>query len=141
MWLNYFEYKGKKYYTGTVIILKDGLYEKEASFIGHEPDKDWYAYRVNDITRETTHRTYEKLFYKNLIAVTNKIDKNVHLPLMKQLPDRCIDGLLLGWTWYIFLMMIATIFKGNVVLWIFISYVFFDWRKNKIKKEGTYIEW
>ena len=55
--------------------------------------------------------------------------------------DTEIDGLVLGWMWYIFLMVIATVFKDALGLWGLISFVFFTWRSDKIKKEGKYIEW
>ena len=84
---------------------------------------------------------YEKKFYEWLVEVLDEVDPTVKIPVEKQFKDRYIDGLFIGWLWYVFLMAVATIFTGNVILWILISVVFFNWRKNKIKKEGTYTEW
>ena len=64
----------------------------------------------------------------------------MHLPIIKTKKDFQIDGLFLGWMWYIFLMLISVIFNGAIGLWILISIVFFSWRAKKIKREGTYIE-
>lgn len=141
MWQNYFELNGNRYYTGTVLIVKLGMTEEEASFVGYNPDKEKYVYKTYGYPHERTHHTYSKYFYKDLVSVTDKIDKRVSPPVVKQLPDRCIDGLPLGWLWYVVLMAIVTIFNGNIALWVIISYVFFGWRKKKIEKEGTYIEW
>ena len=83
----------------------------------------------------------KKALNKNLVSITDKIDTSVHSPVEKKMKDTQIDGLFLGWMWYIFLMIISVIFKDAIGLWILWSVVFFTWRKNKIKKEGTYIEW
>ena len=66
---------------------------------------------------------------------------NIGELIEKRRKDSQIDGLFLGWMWYIFLMLISIVFKEALGLWIFISIVFFKWRSDKIKKEGTYIEW
>jgi hypothetical protein len=63
------------------------------------------------------------------------------LPTERKRKDCEIDGLFLGWVWYIFLMAIGTIFNGAIFIWLMISIVFFNWRAKKIKEEGTYIEW
>ena len=63
------------------------------------------------------------------------------MPTKKKMNEFDIKGMFLGWAWYIFLMIIATIFRYNFAWWFLISVVFFSWRSDKIKKEGTYIEW
>jgi hypothetical protein len=137
MYQNYFVVNDVKYYTGSVFIYNEGLKEEEMSFICYDTAKDIYIYK----RKECICNTPSKLFWKQFVATTNKVNKNVHMPMEKVLKDRYIADLPLGWAWYIFLMMVATIFKGAIVLWILISYVFFNWRSKKIKKEGTYIEW
>ena len=58
--------------------------------------------------------------------------------MVKHVPnDVEINKLFLGWIWYIFLMIVASIFKDQVIGWIFISFFFFRWRK-KVKDEETY---
>ena len=134
---NYFIINGEKYYTGTVFIIMDLGQQKEASFICYDEERKKYLYKIKQCTWFTDDETFQKRF----VRLTNKIDINVHMPVTKRLPNSRINGLPLGWLWYIFLMGISVIFKDVIGLWILISVVFFSWRTEKIKKEGTYIEW
>jgi hypothetical protein len=137
MWQNYFLVNEKKYYTGTVFIVKDGLWEVEAVFVCYSTNSGDYVYRIKEKTFFADYENFCRVF----ISVTDKRDERVRMPVQRALRDRDIENLPLGWIWYIFLMAISTIFHGNIILWIFISYVFFSWRKKKIEQEGTYIEW
>lgn len=137
MLINYFILNGEKYYTGTVFIVKDMRERVEATFVCYNDENGYYVYKLKE---KTVFMDYEG-FCRRFIAVTDKRDERVRMPERKVLRDRDIENLPLGWMWYIFLMLIATIFKGNVILWIFFSWVFFNWREKKIQKEGTYIEW
>ena len=138
MYQNYFVVNGKKYYTGTVFIVKDLCANQvKASFVCYDTDYHVYVYKIGNCMSRTPDQWFEKLF----ICVTDKVDEKVHLPITKTKKDRNIDGLVLGWIWYIFLMSLSAIFKDAIGLWILISIVFFTWRAKKIKEEGTYIEW
>lgn len=134
---DYFIVDGTKYYTGTMFIINDLRKQKEASFICYDTERHEYAYKIKQCTWFMDEWTFSQRF----VRVTNKVNHNVHMPITRQRKDCQVDGLVVGWLWYIFLMTISTIFKGNIILWGFISYVFFTWRREKIKKEGTYIEW
>jgi len=134
---NYFVVDGQKYYTGTVFIVKDGLEETEATFICYDTKREVYVYKLG----HARYHAYQEHFDNCFIKITSKTNSNVHFPEEKVLPDSMIDGLTIGWVWYIFLMIVATIFKGNIILWCLISYVFFSWRKKKIEKGGRYVEW
>lgn len=139
---NYFEYKGKKYYTGTIFIMKVSKRLCEYTFVGYNVDyKALLCKSVNSQQVRSLIPIWESVLNKNLVSITDKIDTSVHSPAEKKMKDTQIDGLFLGWMWYIFLMIISVIFKDAIGLWILWSVVFFSWRKKKIKKEGTYIEW
>lgn len=133
---NYFIANGKKYYTGTVIIVEHLGKQVEASFMYYDVDMNKYFYKI----KNCTHAVPTEYFNRVFIGATDKTDPTVHLPVIKTKKDFQIDGLFLGWMWYIFLMLISVIFNGAIGLWILISIVFFSWRAKKIKKEGTYIE-
>ena len=137
MWRDYFEINGKKYYTGTVFVVNHIGKQKEASFICYDENEERYVYRIGICTM----RVHAEYFWTTFIRVTNKQDDSVHMPIVRQRRDCDINGLFLGWIWYIFLMLVSILFKDVIGLWIFISIVFFKWRSEKIKKEGTYIEW
>lgn len=138
MYQNYFVINGTKYYTGTTFIVKDmGGRERTASFICYNTERKEYMYKIENCKCHVHESFFEKWF----IRILNGIDTEVRMPVIKTKKDMDIDGMLLGWMWYIFLMMVSAIFKDAIGLWIIISIVFFCWRAGKKKKEGTYIEW
>lgn len=134
---NYFTTDGKKYYTGSILIVNNVGQQCEATFICYDTERNRYIYKINDCICHVDPKTFQR----NFICVTDKVNLSAHMPIAKTKKDNEIDGLFIGWLWYIFLMAISTIFKGALVLWILFSIVFFGWRKKKIKEEGTYIEW
>ena len=135
--LNYFVWKGVKYYTGTVIIVNDMGKQVEASFVCY--DKTYNRYWIQ--VKQLRQMMYPSQFEKAIVTVTDKRGAKVHMPVVKTLKDSEIEGLFLGWVWYIFLMAVSTIFKYNFLWWALISFGFFTMRADKIKKEGEYIEW
>lgn len=137
MWRDYFEINGEKYYTGTVFIVKYNGRPTEASFVYYDTERFKYVFKINDITFHYP----DSWFWDMFIEVTDKKNTYVHLPIVKRKREFDIDGMSVGWTWYITLMLISLIFKDAIGLWVFISIVFFSWRSEKINKEGTYIEW
>ena len=134
---NYFVVDGKKYYTGSIFIVNNVGQQVEATFVCYEEERNRYVYKINDCIC----RADLKAFKRNFVRATDMINTDVHMPITKTKKDNEIDGLFIGWLWYIFLMAISTIFKNALVLWILFSIVFFTWRTKKIKEEGTYVEW
>lgn len=134
---NYFEYEGKKYYTGTVMIVHNWKARQEATFICYDTEQDLYIYQIE----QCKCRMHEDGFYDSIIEITDRVNNWVHIPKEKMRKECHIDGLMYGWVWYIFLMVVSTIFNDRIGLWIIWSVVFFAYRKNKIEKEGHYIEW
>ena len=128
---------GVKYYTGTVFIIDFNGKVQEAAFVCYVtktnrvrcklPDSYWF---IN-----------ADAFRNMIVKVTDKVNFSVRTPITHKKSEMEIDGLFLGWVWYIFLMAISTLFYDRIGLWILISVVFFNWRNKKIKEEGTYIEW
>ena len=136
MYQGYFDYNGKRYYTGTVFIVRKDGKEVKATYIGYNTEYTKYNYEINGCK----YIVDENYFYNALIAVTEGYDCRASLPIKKQMKESEIDGMIVGWIWYIVLMLISSIFKANVGLWILISIVFFGWRAKK-KKESVYIDW
>ena len=135
---NYFVVDGKKYYTGTVFVIKDcNGRQTEAYFICYDTDLRKYIYK----TEGCRWSSHDNFFWNRFVAVTDKVNNEISYPVAKVQKDLEIDGLFIGWVWYIFLMLISTIFKDAIGLWGLITVVFFSWRSKKIKEEGTYIEW
>lgn len=134
---NYILLNGEKYYSGSVFIVNCMGKESEAVLIGYNKEYDSHFFKINN----KTCRMKDVVFKNNFVRIADGVNINVHIPTEKKRKDLDIDGLFLGWVWYIFLMAISVIFKGAIVLWTIISVVFFSWRAKKIKEEGTYVEW
>lgn len=134
---NYVYINSKKYFSGSVFIIKFLGKESEATFIGYNTKCASYFFQINN----KICMMKESVFQENFIRATNTANTQIRQPEIKRKKDVEIDGLFLGWVWYIFLMVISVIFNGAIFLWIIISVVFFNWRANKIKEEGTYVEW
>ena len=137
MFQNYFVANGQKYYTGAVFIVNNMGKQEEASFICYDTEHKKYAYKIKDCVWYADPENFQKMF----VSITNKTNNLTSVPATKTKKDRDIDGMFIGWVWYIFLMGISIIFKDIAGLWILISIIFFSWRAKKIKEEGTYIEW
>ena len=134
---NYFVINGQKYYTGTIFVVNHMGKPTEASFICHDIERSRYVYKIGDCRCHVDPKT----FYDKFISITDKFDNRVKMPVVKTMKDSEIDSLFIGWVWYILLMVVSSIFKGAIGLWILISVVFFYWRKKKKQEEGTYTEW
>ena len=136
----HFIYNNIKYPTGTVVEIKDFYNNKirTATFIYHDTNRDTYIFKYRDNCQQWI--VSSKDFFNNLQSITDKFDTTAKIPQRKKIKDRYVDSLLIGWVWYIFLMIIFTLFNGRIFGWIGLSYCFFKWRKNKIKKEGYYVE-
>lgn len=138
--VNYFIVDGNKYYTGTVFKVKYMGKIVDAVFVcTYFASHVYIVYKIKDCG--TQYNTPVDMFKDKFVCIAGVVDNETKVPQTKHKRDRDVDGLAIGWLWYVFLMAIATIFKENIGLWILISVVFFSWRNEKIKKEGTYIEW
>lgn len=136
--INYFIVDGKKYYAGTVFIAKEMGKEVGAVFVcTYFASHVYIVYKIDGKQRMTPVQMFKDKF----IRISGVVDNETKMPQTKHMRDFDINGMAIGWLWYIFLMAISFIFKDCIGLWILISVVFFSWRNNKIQKEGTYIEW
>jgi hypothetical protein len=134
---DFFLVNGTKYYTGTIFIINNMGRHSDATFICYDTEQSRYFYKVKDCICRADQKNFQRIF----ISVTDRVDETAHMPTTKTMKDTAIDGLFIGWLWYVFLMLISAIFKDAIGLWILISVTFFVWRKKKIEEEGTYIEW
>lgn len=134
---NYFIVDGVKYYSGTIFIIEHAGKEIEATFVLDNVSCKYFLYRIGQ--RGYTERY--KDFQEHFVAVTGKINPNERGPVLKKKKEFDIPGMALGWTWYIFLMLLSIIFKDVIGLWILISVIFFSWRSKRIKKQGYYCDY
>ena len=133
--------KGKKYKSGdTINILWYPLgcrnpHNYTGVFLDCDEEKDKYRIIVDGTTHCFNKICFYRMIHDNPSQQTG-IKNNVvskKLTLEKELN---IDGLLIAWIWYIFIMATGTIFKGNIIIWIGASYVFFNYRNKKLREAG-----
>lgn len=145
-----FIFNGCKYPSGTILKIKsnDNVTGKEvveiAYFCYSMPEKNRYVYKI----RETTHNVTKDYFYKILIGATNSTNESIannfqaeESRIYTKPPNTFkdelnIDGLLIAWIWYVFVMAIAIIFNDVIGIWILASIVFFSYRNKKLRKAG-----
>lgn len=141
----YFEYKGMRYKSGTILKIKPTtgranpspkMFE-EATFMFYDTDSEKYFIQVGG----TTYLLREKGFLDILIRPTHKINTDYLEEVAEEerwTPSRelAIDGMPIAWIWYIFLMGITFIFNGFIFYWTLISIVFFTYRNKKLREEG-----
>ena len=138
---DYFIVNREKYYTGTVFVIKEwNCKPVEAVFVYYDTQYKQYVYKLQNNLYCTNHLD-AKRFAQWFVRVTDKVNDKVKMPRTVYLKDSQIDGLSLGWLWYIVLMLFGTICVDRIVWWIAVSVIFFEWRKNKREKEGKCYEW
>lgn len=134
--------KGKRYSSGDVmnILWYSNGYRNPRNHIGIfldcDEEKDEYRFVVDGETYCYNKVCFFQTVCNNPIPpggvyCANKTSKNATL-----LDELNIDGLLIAWIWYIFIMAIGTIFKGNIAIWIFTSIIFFNYRSKKLREAG-----
>ena len=138
---DYVVFKGKRYNSGDKIDIlwhthgcKNARYYT-GIFLDCDEEKDEYRFIVDDMTycfnKICFYRTMCDNPPPNGVRRINNIPKE--LTLEKELN---IDGLFLAWIWYIFIMVVGTIFRGNIMIWITASIIFFNYRNKKLREAG-----
>ena len=139
---NYFMYNGKKYDSGTDIIIKwccpivKNVLNADATFIDYDTETKLYTVDIYG-----SRYTYsESNFFASLCCVLSKqtrtIQVNQYTPNYTFVNELNIDGMLIAWFWYIFIMLMAMIFYDRIGIWILASIVFFNYRNKKLKEAG-----
>lgn len=136
MYRNYFDWKGNRYYTGSVFKVFNG---KEEIFVGYNLNNDTCSFTAKGCNH--MWNVPDNKLTLRLLEYTGKKDYSIKCPVEMQKSDMEIDGMFTGWVWYIVLMATSMIFKEFIYLWALITWLFFSWRTDKIEREGKYYEW
>lgn len=141
-----FVYNGKTYDCGTIIVFKGNgtCSDYTRVFLCYVPDTDsfWYQSQTGGTMYEISgHDFRDKLkevkdeicvpIRDSYIKSTNGYNR---APTLKE--ELVDDNLLIAWIWYIFIMAVAIIFKDRIGIWILASYVFFKYRRKKLRERG-----
>ena len=138
---DYFVCQGETYRSGDMFyIYYYGPYSsvpsiKAARFIEYDTETKHYSFWLNE-RGESSLR--EDLFLKCFRSKAYMAELNKpREPHKATFKDECnIDMLLIAWVWYIVIMVVGVIFYGRLVIWAVASYIFFDYRKRKLKERG-----
>lgn len=141
----YFIYKGIKYQSGTILKIKPTsgkanpfpkIFE-EATFMFYNTDAEKYCIQVGETIYVLSEKGFNDILInptqKNNIKYIEKVAEETRWTFGREL---AIDGMLVAWIWYIFLMSISIILKGAIVYWFLISIIFFRYRDKKLREEG-----
>lgn len=137
---NYFIYKGNKYNSGTMIIIRYAcnisrtIINTQATFIEHDLKNQRYVVEIYG----KQYFYSEEQFYSVLCTIVDN-NKNKVYEELKECNFRdelSIDGLLIAWIWYIFIMLVGVIFYDRMGIWILASLIFFKYRNKKLKEAG-----
>lgn len=136
----WFAHNGKIYKEGTIIKIKHGDKIQEATFLWHDIERNNYIYQTFTNNCYCLHTKHKDVFYANLIDVTCNIDSHYTAPdrrakwtYRKELE---INGMLLAWMWYVFIMFISVLFYDRIWIWIFTSIIFWNYRDKQLRKVG-----
>lgn len=137
---DYFDYNGKRYHSGDTIDILwytngyKNLRRHIGVFLDCDEEKDEYNFIVNGINYCYNKQRFYRMLYDKTAYLNKKNNKSIKDVTLKD--EFNIDGLFIAWIWYIFIMGISIIFNIRVVIWIIASYIFFDYRKTKLKEAG-----
>ena len=140
---NYFVHNGKRYDTGTMIVLSrfDYISRKvcniKSTFLYYNTDTKEYIVEIYGkeyvYTETDFYNDFLHVYEKNKPIANMQNQANVKHTFSDELG---IDGLLIAWIWYIFIMAVGIIFYDRIGIWILASIIFFDYRNKKLKEAG-----
>lgn len=137
---DYVIYDGVRYNSGDTINILwyvNGNMNKRnytGIFVDCDEKKDEYRFTVDGKLY-----CFNKLLFWRTIRNTPIMEKDYrNVPPKKATfkDELNIDGLLIAWIWYIFIMAVAFIFVGRFGIWTLASIVFFNYRKRKLREAG-----
>lgn len=140
---NYFVYNGKRYNSGTIVVIAwcnnitYTVSKTRATFICYNTESKEYTVEIYG----NQYVYAEDRFFKVLHYVVDanaETNRNIRKePKSHTFADELnIDGLLIAWIWYVFIMAVGVIFYDRIGIWILASVIFFSYRNKKLKEAG-----
>lgn len=121
----FLRYKGQCYDVGTRLRFKRFGYEEEGQI-------EWFI--NNNVGIRLTNGSLWTIGM--LWGLDNTITEIIEPVYYVEPPKKKVyggplpseDDLFVGWVWYIVIMLIGTIFRANVAIWIFSTAIFLLWK-------------
>ena len=140
---NYFFYNNHRYDKGTTVILsRFDIYAKrvcdtKVKFLYYDTETNEYIIEIYG----KEYKYDEKYFNDNFIGIYDPNSNNVSVQKQSEKSytfsdELNIDGLLIAWAWYIFIMAVGIIFYDRIGIWVLASVIFFNYRNKKLKEAG-----
>lgn len=140
---DYFVYNNNRYPSGTIIIIKKYdiyahmLCNIKAKFLYCDMERNEYFVEIYGKEYKYGEQYFKDIFvcvYNQDIKATNIIKQTENKHTFSD--ELNIDGLLIAWIWYVFIMVVAFIFYDRIAIWIIASIIFFNYRNRKLKEAG-----
>ena len=131
--------KGKVYRSGDVMDIwwytngYKNVNKHTGIFIDCDEENDKYRFSVDGMTYCFNKVCFYRTIRNETVQESNARNNERSSTFKDELN---IDGLFISWMWYIFIMVVAVIFKDCIGIWILASIVFFNYRNKKLKERG-----
>lgn len=139
----YFIRNGVRYDKGTVVILlwfnpyARNVYNEKSTFLYYDTDKNEYTFEIWGQKYTYPEEIFEHKFVEIYDPNKHKASKaQQHQKQHTFSNELSIDGLLIAWVWYVFIMVVGIIFNDRIGIWILTSIIFFNYRNKKLKEAG-----
>lgn len=149
---NMFIFQGDEYPLNTIVKIKDDVYILEhgigslceypmvqivESFLDWRGIHRWtYAiwFKSGHVGHYTTAKNPDEMV-DSIVGVVEEVNENGKPEYYK---DSEVDGVYAGWMIYITVMVCGIIFRDVAYLWVFATFYFFKWRREKLRKPVEY---
>lgn len=140
---NYFVHNGNRYDSGTIVILsRFDIYSRrvcdtKAKFLYYDTETNEYFIEIygKEYKYDATYfdNSFVRIYNPSVRCVNSSKQQEKTHTFADELN---IDGLLIAWIWYVFIMAVGVIFYDRIGIWIFASIIFFNYRNKKLKEAG-----
>ena len=136
-----FNYNGENHRIGTRFIMKYNDKEVTARFLNRfDSDNTLGILIENGLERQTITLVKEENL-KEVIVEILPINWYTEMDMKKKyVKDSDMPELVIGWIFYIVIMLILIIFNDRIIGWIAVIIYCFKWRHKKKEEEGTYFD-
>lgn len=131
--------KGKKYNSGDVINIlwythgNRNAFKHTGVFLDCDEEKDEYRLIIDGTTYSFNKKWFNSTVYDKINTSQYENNTKNNATFKDELK---IDGLFIAWVWYVFIMLLAIIFKDCMAIWIITSVIFFSYRNRKLREAG-----
>lgn len=138
-----FTYNGNVYNLNSLVKLSDeakkflGTDSNCTQIVQHEitnTNKERWGYVVRRSSEKTWH-VFTTVPPDQLIEeIVTSATSDIHNSKIEYYNDNEVDGMIRAWVIYIIVMIVSIMFNDFIIIWVFASYVFFTYRKQKLTK-------